>query len=343
MTVTHITLAILSSFVLAIILTWAIRNYAMTVEMVDIPDERTSHKGDIPRGGGLSIVLLMLLALGIMALAPKGVRYVYTLIIVIIVLSTLGWMDDRYGVIPLVKLLVQVGIGLFMVGSVGAVQTIDIVGITISPADYLAPLFTVIWIVWLVNLYNFMDGIDGLAASQAAITSCTLGIWFNLHGDILVSLFCYVIMAASLGFLVWNWSPARIFMGDVGSVALGGIFAALFLIGNVEYNIPFSSFVILLAIFLADTTITLFRRLARRKVVWRAHNEHYYQRVITAGVGHAQATIAVILGSILMAVLATLDMLGIEPRTMWLLLAILILITFFLTVILMERKAANAL
>jgi len=343
-TATYITLSILFSFILSIILTWAIKNYAMAIGMVDTPNKRTLHEGDIPTGGGLSIALIMLIALGIMMLtAVEGARHANILVIVIILLSTLGWMDDRYGVAPLVKFIIQIGIAIFMIGSVGAVRSLDIGGVPISLEGYFAEIFTIVWIVWLVNSYNFMDGIDGLAASQSAITSCTLGIWFNMYGDVLVSLFCYVIMAASLGFLVWNWSPARIFMGDVGSVALGGVFATLFLMGNVEHNIPFSSFVILLAIFLADTTITLVRRLVCGKAVWQAHKEHYYQRAITAGVGHGQVTIAIILGSVLMAVLATLDMSRTEPKIMWLLITILVLITFFLKVISLEKQPRNVM
>ncbi|MBO0738870.1 MAG: glycosyl transferase, partial [Alphaproteobacteria bacterium] len=154
--------------------------------------------------------------------------------------------------------------------------------------------------VWWINLFNFMDGIDGLAASEAAAIGSGL-LLFGLCGAGAGSepaLLAAAVIGAALGFLVWNWSPARIFLGDVGSVPLGYLlgFLLLDLAGRGFWKIA----LILPLYFIADATITLVRRLLRGERVWKAHREHYYQQAVRYGLGHAAVVRLVITADILL-------------------------------------------
>ncbi len=157
-------------------------------------------------------------------------------------------------------------------------------------------VITVLWIVWLTNAYNFMDGIDGLAGVQAVIGSAAWGVFgliFGLNSIVLLSL---IIFASSLGFFVYNWPPARVFMGDVGSAFLGYTFAILPLIALAENGSgPIKSFIPLAGlgfvwIFVADTIMTFIERCLAGEKVWQAHRRHIYQELIKRGYTHLQVT-----------------------------------------------------
>jgi Fuc2NAc and GlcNAc transferase len=158
----------------------------------------------------------------------------------------------------------------------------------------------------MANLYNFMDGIDGIAGVETLVLGLVTGLWFGSAGDAALAIFCLGLAGAALGFLLWNWDPARIFMGDVGSVSLGACFALLALIGSIQYELPFIAFLILYGVFLADASLTLLRRLWRREKWWQAHRSHYYQRAVQSGLSHAQVSSAVLLVNLLLAGVASL-------------------------------------
>ena len=141
--------------------------------------------------------------------------------------------------------------------------------------------------VWFVNLYNFMDGIDGLAGSETAAIGIGLALFavVGTGGDPALAAPAAAIAAAAIGFLVWNWAPARIFLGDVGSVPLGYLLGFLLLATAARGYWKFA--LILPLYFLADATITLLRRLARGERVWLPHREHFYQQAVQRGLGHA--------------------------------------------------------
>ncbi len=310
---------------LAVILTWAAKNYAIRTGIVDSPNQRSSHSMDTPRGGGMGIVVPMLIALSIMMMSGSYERR--TLIVflfVVTLLAIVGWLDDRYELHFLVRIIAQIFGGVVVLSAIGSFEYLEIAGYAVQ-LDFLAPVMTLLWFLWMTNLYNFMDGIDGIAAGQGAVAGCFLGIWFSIHDDHVMALFSYVIMAASLGFLVWNWAPARIFMGDVGSSTLGGVFAVIALVAYKTHQIPFGAFVLLFGVFLTDATITLIKRVFQGKVFWHAHREHLYQRAVIAGWSHAQVTTTVIITSVFMAILGTLEMLHVSPVYLWVPLGILVL------------------
>jgi UDP-N-acetylmuramyl pentapeptide phosphotransferase/UDP-N-acetylglucosamine-1-phosphate transferase len=150
--------------------------------------------------------------------------------------------------------------------------------------------------VWFVNLFNFMDGIDGIAGSEAAAIS--LGLVLVAGGQPGIAVPAAAIAGAALGFLVWNWAPARVFLGDVGSVPLGYVLG--FLLYQLALRGAWQAALILPAYFLADATITLVRRLARGERVWQAHREHFYQRAVQRGLGHDAVVLRVVVADIVL-------------------------------------------
>ena len=157
------------------------------------------------------------------------------------------------------------------------------------PAWIIIPL-TLLFTVWMINLYNFMDGMDGFASGMAVIGFSTLG-WLG-WADIGFATFCLIVVAASAGFLVHNFPPAKIFLGDAGSTALGFLAAACSLWGSKDSLFPFWVALLVFSPFIVDATVTLLRRVLRGEKFWQAHRSHYYQRLVLLGWGHRRTVLA---------------------------------------------------
>jgi UDP-N-acetylmuramyl pentapeptide phosphotransferase/UDP-N-acetylglucosamine-1-phosphate transferase len=255
--------------------------------VLDHPNERSSHVAPTPRGGGIAPVAAVLLAWMALALAGRVAPAIGEVALGTVLLASICWLDDLRGLSPLTRLAAQgaaVAIGLHALPAAcpaihNALQQ------WLGPAVcYLAT--ALLW-MWWINLFNFMDGIDGLAGSEAAaiggglLAFAALGRGLDPRSALLAA----AVLGAALGFLVWNWSPARVFLGDVGSAPLGYLTGFL-LIGAAARG-HWMIALILPLYFLADATITLVRRLLRGERVWQAHRQHYYQRAVRAGLGHA--------------------------------------------------------
>ena len=161
----------------------------------------------------------------------------------------------------------------------------------------------VIGVVWMINLYNFMDGIDGLAGVEAVTVSAVAAIllWSQAL-DLVTS--CLLLAAAVLGFLFWNWPPAKIFMGDVGSGFLGFVFAVLAIWSGKSGAVPLLIWLLLLGVFIVDATVTLVKRVARGEKLYEAHRSHVYQLAVQAGYSHKQVTLTVLLINIMLGIVA---------------------------------------
>ena len=264
--------------------------------MLDYPNERSSHFHPTPRGGGIAVTISILLAwialhkVGLVASSFVSIALGTSL------LALVSWIDDLRGLSPGVRLVAQ-----------GAAVTI---GILVLPSTRSAleawlgsTLFFVaaglVWI-WWINLFNFMDGIDGLAVSEAAAI-CSGLLLFALVGDgadPAAALLAAGIIGAAIGFLVWNWSPARIFLGDVGSVPLG--YLSGFLLLDLASRGRWKIALILPLYFLADATITLLRRLLAGERVWEPHRQHFYQQAVRNGLPHSAVVKRVIAANLLL-------------------------------------------
>ncbi len=254
--------------------------------ILDHPNPRSSHQNPTPRGGGiaiLSVVLPVWAALTVLSGAPQFGPWrpdVVVLFGAAIVLAAVSWADDIRGLAPWLRL----GVHFVAVASVLMAFERDLLvfqGYLPWAADRI--LAGLIW-VWFINLFNFMDGIDGIAG----VETITIGFGLFLLAPLAIggagTLYGLTIAAAALGFLKWNWHPARIFLGDVGSVPLGFLLGWLLL--HMAAAGHWAAAIILPLYFLADATITITRRLGRGEAIWRAHAEHFYQAATRRGLGH---------------------------------------------------------
>jgi UDP-N-acetylmuramyl pentapeptide phosphotransferase/UDP-N-acetylglucosamine-1-phosphate transferase len=185
-------------------------------------------------------------------------------------------------------------------------------------ADWpLAPLvvfFAAVMIVWVTNLFNFMDGMDGLAGSQAVLVYAIMGVWLSSRGAVELTAFCLIASAATAAFLVVNWHPARVFMGDSGSLALGIGIAIVSFAGVVQYGLPLAAFFLLMGVFLFDATFTLLRRMWNRERWWQSHRSHLYQRAHALGLSQRRIVSIVIGIDLVLAALGSLLVYGSVPQ-----------------------------
>jgi Fuc2NAc and GlcNAc transferase len=321
-------LLVLIVFFTSIIFSWLvtsrIRVYAINSQMLDIPNQRSSHDTPTPRGGGVSIVAAMLIAGSLLLLLPgKGTDQLLSLLFVILAFAVLGWQDDRHDLSALSRLLVQLLISTVCVSYL--VSSGELAIAWTGFAWLLAMGAMILWVTWMANLYNFMDGIDGISGVETVVLAAIVSYWFASHESFGLAILSISAAGAALGFLRWNWAPAMIFMGDVGSLALGGFFAVIAIIGAGCIGIPFSAFLILYGVYLADATVTLFRRILKGEKWWSAHRSHYYQRAVQSGYTHAQVSLAVLAINCVLALIATFVVSGLLPAYAGLMISALIL------------------
>jgi Fuc2NAc and GlcNAc transferase len=285
---------------LSALLTGIVRTHAMRTKSLDLPNARSSHVTPTPRGGGIAIVVVSLV--GMTALAWFGwieVDLFYALAGGGMAVALVGHLDDRGRIGIVGRFAVHIAAAIWATAWLGGMTEIHW-GEQMITLGYLGSLLAALGIVWALNLFNFMDGIDGIAASQAIFMSGTGAALAMLAGmSNSIPLAGLVLAAASLGFLAWNWPPARIFMGDVGSGYLGFAMAVIGLAAMHERAVMLPVWLILGGVFFIDSTVTLFRRLARRERVYEAHRGHAYQWLARRWNSHLRVTMACLLLNIL--------------------------------------------
>lgn len=276
-------LALAGSFALSWLLTGRVLAYLRHKAILDHPNDRSSHSIPTPRGGGWGVMLTLLPAWTLIAATADDPLRALPILAGTVALMAVSWMDDRRGLGPAPRFLAQiaaVAAGLSALPGDGLVFQ----GLLPFWADRLVAAIG--WL-WFVNLFNFMDGIDGLAGGEAASIGAGLALVASLGAlDPALALYGLAAAGAALGFLMWNWHPAKLFMGDVGSVPLGFTLGWLLLV--LAASGLWVAALLIPAYFLADATFTLLRRLAEGKKVWQAHREHFYQKATQRGRNHAQ-------------------------------------------------------
>ncbi|MFN2500514.1 MAG: glycosyltransferase family 4 protein [Pyrinomonadaceae bacterium] len=288
------------------------RRFGMKRRLFDIPNERSSHSEPMPHGAGLVIVVICLAAYLPISLLVSG-TFSWGYLAGALMVALVSFLDDLYSIPFMWRLVVHSLAAVVLIMDVETWHGITMLGkISLGNFGY---LLTFIWIVWMVNSYNFMDGIDGLAGLQAVIASVGWMLLTYILDNQTLFLFSGVIASASLGFLVHNWNPAKIFMGDVGSAFLGYTFAALPLLArsNVAKSpdlLPIAA-VLFVWFFLFDSVITLGRRALRGERIWLAHREHLFQRLVLSGLSHRR--VAVIYG-VLASILSMSVLLSVQFR-----------------------------
>ena len=310
MTATSIELwgPLLVAFVVAAAVTPAAIKIAPKIGAMDIPkDERRMHKKPMPRFGGIAIYLGIMVALAVFALKDKGITSVMTGCTLIYML---GLIDDLKDLKPLVKLC----------GQIVCATVVYIMGVRIEfITNYFGPgnmafgdvacfIITVLWLIAITNAVNLIDGLDGLAAGIAAISALCIGYVAYIHGQYVPTLAMMAIAGAALGFLPYNFNPAKIFMGDSGSELLGFSIAAVSILGTVKSAtivvVIIPALVLGLPIF--DTVMAIFRRLAKHQSIGTADKEHLHHRIMKAGFGQKRAVMILYCISGIMGIVAVL-------------------------------------
>lgn len=256
--------------------------------VLDHPNERSLHTRPVPRTGGVAILVSVLAGGAIAYLWLERSTPLPWIGVGLLGVGLVSSVEDRWGVPRRYRLLIQLGAaGLLLAGGLG-IQHLEFAGATLTLAPLLAWPLTLLYSVWMTNLYNFMDGLDGLAAGMAVFGFATLA-WLGWSaGDPGFALASALVAAASGGFLIWNFPPAPIFMGDTGSTCLGFLAAALSLWGVQEGLFPLWITLLVFSPFILDASLTLLRRLVRGERIWSAHRSHYYQRLVGSGWSHRQ-------------------------------------------------------
>jgi Fuc2NAc and GlcNAc transferase len=278
----------------ALLFTGVARKLAVSHNLIDLPNSRSSHMVPTPRGGGVAIVAAMLPALlwsG--ACGSLEITAVAAVVLGGAAVALVGFLDDRRGLSARIRIAVHVtSIALLLIGtsSLGKLAVPGVPDMTIL--QFVTALLA---LTWLLNLFNFMDGIDGIASAEACYFGLGLAITLRAtdHAGQPVGL-SLALAGAALGFLFWNWPPAKIFLGDVGSGFLGFIVGALALVAHLSAGLTLWAPVILVAVFVADATVTLLRRMLQGERWHQAHRTHLYQRLSRKLGGHLPVTIGVL-------------------------------------------------
>jgi Fuc2NAc and GlcNAc transferase len=279
---------------LSAVLTRVVLRLASRHGLLDVPNERSSHTAPTARGGGIAIVIASAIAL--LLLGIRGAVEPALIVALLgggLAVAIAGFIDDRRRLSAKTRLLVHLLAALVALVTLGGLPAIEI-GNHVVRFGWGGYLLGTLAIVWVLNLFNFMDGIDGIAAAEALfmVGAGTLLSSVSATG-ITASYGAIVFGAACLGFLIWNWAPARIFMGDVGSGYLGYVIAVLAIASARDNPATLLSWLILGGVFFCDATVTLIRRLVRRDRVYEAHRSHAYQRLARRWQSHSRVTIAV--------------------------------------------------
>jgi len=268
-----------------------VRAWSERRKLFDIPNERSSHVEPTPSGGGVAIVVVTLtFYLSASYIVPGTFSWGYFAGAMLI--ASISLIDDVYTIPMRWRLLTHAGAAVLLIADRGWWHFLYLPGFDVFVDLHAAgAVLTFLWIVGLVTAYNFMDGIDGMAGVQAVVAAAGWMAVGWLTGSAAAFYLGGALLFSSLGFLIHNWQPARIFMGDVGSAFLGFSFAAIPLLANTGVDdtdklLPTAA-VLFVWFFVFDGVVTFIRRAFREAKPWRPHREHLYQRLVLSGLSHA--------------------------------------------------------
>jgi UDP-N-acetylmuramyl pentapeptide phosphotransferase/UDP-N-acetylglucosamine-1-phosphate transferase len=280
------------ALLLSAALTFWVSSKGSPLFVLDHPNQRSLHARPVPRSGGVAIVLAMALTGAGAGLVPAVQHAAPGLLAGFLLVAGVSFIEDRWGVPVPVRLLVHLMAALLLVRGGLSLATLMIPGAAIEWPSWLATVATLLFVVWMANLYNFMDGIDGLAGGMAVLGFAAFAVLGYRAGDTAYMATSLIVTMAAAGFLLFNFPPARCFMGDTGASTLGYLVAAFALWGSYQFIIPIWISVLVFSPFVVDATVTLLRRVGRRERFWEPHHTHYYQRLIRVGWSHRRTALA---------------------------------------------------
>ncbi len=278
------------------------------VKIMDSPNDRSSHLAPVPKSGGIAVVSTFIIGMALIYRSGNVIqaplKHVIAFFLATMIIAGISFYDDISDRSFKIKLVAQLCAAATLLSAGLLIDSLPFPGFGATPLGWLAYPVTLLWLVGLTNSYNFMDGIDGLAGGTAVLTCFFFGFISLQQGNGFTYATSLTVAAGSLGFLLFNWSPARIFMGDTGSAFLGFFFAATALIAaHYDHShIPFLVMPLLLFHFIFDTSVTFFRRLLRGEAVTQAHRSHLYQLFNQLGGGHGNVSLCLFGMSILQGI-----------------------------------------
>lgn len=267
-------------FLASVGLTYLLRLYALKNNIIDTPNSRSSHVTPTPRGGGVAIVISFLI--GMILFYFLGYLPILSAVGLIVsggVIALVGFWDDHGHIAARWRLLAHFSAAAFLLFCLGGFPVLKVSDFIIDLGIF-GSLFGLLFLVWMLNLYNFMDGIDGLASAEAVIACIGMIVIYYISGDYIELnsyLVLWLLVCTVLGFLLWNFPPAKIFMGDAGSGFLGLMIGSLAISAGWIETKFFFCWLILLGVFIVDATWTLVRRVLGGFKVYEAHRSHGYQ------------------------------------------------------------------
>jgi len=290
----------LTAFTATLVIVWWLTRSRFRGVALDHPNRRSLHATPVPRSGGVGIHAGIALAwLTIGPDLPLALWLAFAL------LFAVSLLDDVRGVPVAVRFIAYLLAAYLLAAD-----------LLLAKFGLPAALLMTLALAWMANLYNFMDGADGLAGGMALLGFAFYGAAAWLAGDRTFALVNFSAAAAAAAFLIFNFHPARIFMGDAGAVPLGFLAGAFGLLGWLQHDWPWWFPLLVFSPFIIDASVTLARRLARRERVWQAHRDHYYQRLVQLGWGHRRTAAA---EYILMAACGTIALImrGLPAAAQW--------------------------
>jgi len=311
----------LSSLALALLLTPYVINFCQKHKIVDLPDKRKIHKEPIPRLGGLAIILSILITtlsffVFISITEPSFFKIKYFkydlfqiggIIISLLIMTCVGIVDDIIDLKAKVKLFFQFLVAniLFFTGTKINFIT-SLANNSIPLADFISYILTILWIVGLINAINLIDGLDGALAGIGAIISFTLGIIAIIQGQTVLALFVFSLSGALVGFLRYNFNPAKIFLGDTGSLFIGTYLSIISILGYFKKATLISLIVplIIFALPILDTFLAIIRRLIRKQHIFQADKDHIHHKLLQAGFNQKQAALILYFITIFLSIIA---------------------------------------
>ncbi len=292
-------------FAVSIIGVELFRRLSLMREMLDIPNERSSHNVPTPRGGGIIICLVSVATFFIYSMV-SGENFYWAYFAGAAIVAVISLLDDIRTISPFWRIMFHSLAAGLAVWSLGGFEVILVPFYGIIQIGFWVNIFTFLWILWLINAYNFMDGIDGIVATLRVTVGFGWGLTGLFWGLEDIAFYGCVLAVSSMGFLLLNWQPAKIFMGDVGSAFLGYTFAVIPLLAlkrmespEAESILPWIA-VVFVWFFVFDSVLTFFKRLFRGEKVWQPHREHIYQKLVIAGIPHSKVTGIYGLGSVIL-------------------------------------------
>lgn len=331
----------IAALVLALVLTPLVKRFAIRVGVVDVPNARKVHTKVMPRLGGMAIFLAFII--GILAVLPfvpdgilttRDINFIQAFLVGGAMITILGALDDRFDLNAKLKFVVQIAIACMVVFAFDI--RVDFVNIPFADSyssleGWIAIPLTIFWIVGVTNAINLIDGLDGLAAGVSGIAISTIFVMSLLMGNIAVAMLCLVLLGSIVGFLFFNFHPAKIFMGDTGSLFLGFCLAMLSLLGFKQIAVvSFITPLIIIGVPLSDTFFAIVRRKLQKKPIFSPDKGHLHHRLRELGFSHRQ-TVLIIYGiAAFFGVLAVIQSSAALYEANWVTFVVICIMMFFL-------------